>query len=573
MDISDPHRLERRCATVVQYLRRSASLILFATALFGQDRPTLAVLDFEGVGISEFETTVLTNRLATYLVQAGQYKILERNEIAQILAEQDFQNTGCTTNECAVEIGQLLNAQFMLVGSYGKLGSTFTIDMRIIDVASGSIIKTASHDSKGEIDMVLSEGLPAAIRILFGDANNLLPVAPKIIEKPGGVSIRSIPPDATILVDEEEIGRTPLQGIDLDDGVHNVTVSKEDYWPLDTTIFVRSDVPSNLLIRLIPLKGSMSITTVPDSAGLLIRGIPAGLTPLDSLTMSTGSYAIQIQKDGYYQIDTTVTITRGKLADLRLIFRPLPSTISVYAKQTRASVMIDGISAGYSPIDNYLVAAGSHSISVAKSRFVPFDTTLTISLGEHLSLDVDLVPESGQVSISSVPNASVYIDTMRIGQTPLSGYKMPTGKHSLLLKQKEYAPFRAQFTIEHEALTELNYQLQKRSKISALAWSAVIPGGGQLYHGYVAEGLAFFALAAGLVYQTVDMHLQAEDEYALYKENQEIYTNATTSADIQESRAMAEENYNAMRDAIKKRNTALAVYGVIWSINLLNIYF
>ncbi len=43
----------------------------------------------------------------------------------QILLEQDFQLTGYTSDECVVEIGQLLGAHFMLAGSIGKVGSTW----------------------------------------------------------------------------------------------------------------------------------------------------------------------------------------------------------------------------------------------------------------------------------------------------------------------------------------------------------------------------------------------------------------------------------------------------------------
>ena len=146
--------------------RRLLLLLLVAfTLLTGSgpatqaDKPTLAVLDFEGFGLSEPEVAILINRLRTNLAQLGVYRIIERGLMLQILQEQDFQMTGCTTNECAVEVGQLLGAQFMLVGSLGRIGSTWTIDMRIIDVETGAAIRSASYDTRGEIDQVLTEGM------------------------------------------------------------------------------------------------------------------------------------------------------------------------------------------------------------------------------------------------------------------------------------------------------------------------------------------------------------------------------------------------------------------------------
>jgi len=130
--------------------------------------PTIAVLDFEGIGVSAQEARVLTNRLGTHMVQLGRYQVIERGQMEQILTEQDFQLTGCTSNECAVEIGQLIGAQQMLAGSFGQLGTVYTIDMRIIDVQTGRILRTTSYDIEGSINRLLSEGLAEAVKRIAG---------------------------------------------------------------------------------------------------------------------------------------------------------------------------------------------------------------------------------------------------------------------------------------------------------------------------------------------------------------------------------------------------------------------
>jgi len=50
----------------------------------------------------------------------------------------------------------------MLAGSFGKLGSMYTIDMRIIDVGTGGILRSTSYDVRGGIDLLLTEGLAEA---------------------------------------------------------------------------------------------------------------------------------------------------------------------------------------------------------------------------------------------------------------------------------------------------------------------------------------------------------------------------------------------------------------------------
>ena len=59
--------------------------------------------------------------------------------MVEILKEQGFQQTGCVSNECVVEIGALLGVQQMISGSIGRVGETYTIDIELISVQTGEI--------------------------------------------------------------------------------------------------------------------------------------------------------------------------------------------------------------------------------------------------------------------------------------------------------------------------------------------------------------------------------------------------------------------------------------------------
>ena len=48
-----------------------------------QEKPTLAVLEFDGFGISTQEVAALSNRLRTNLTQLGTYRIIERGLMQQ----------------------------------------------------------------------------------------------------------------------------------------------------------------------------------------------------------------------------------------------------------------------------------------------------------------------------------------------------------------------------------------------------------------------------------------------------------------------------------------------------------
>jgi len=85
-----------------------------------QKKQTLAVLEFEGFGISGPEVQILTNRLRTNMTQLGVYRVIERGLILRILEEQNLQMTGCTSGECIVGVRKLLGTQLILTRSFGR---------------------------------------------------------------------------------------------------------------------------------------------------------------------------------------------------------------------------------------------------------------------------------------------------------------------------------------------------------------------------------------------------------------------------------------------------------------------
>lgn len=122
-----------------------------------EKKKTIAVLEFQSTGdITPKETTTLTNRFRGILVQTEAFRVIEREKMTEILKEQDFKLTdACVSAECAIQVGQLLGAEQMIAGDIGKIGQTYTIDLRRIDVSTGSLLQTQQKNYKGEIDGLL----------------------------------------------------------------------------------------------------------------------------------------------------------------------------------------------------------------------------------------------------------------------------------------------------------------------------------------------------------------------------------------------------------------------------------
>ena len=164
------------------------AFLLLSTLLWGQNqltpetsaqlaagKETVAILDFEGRGISQMEAQTLTDRLMSEMVNTNAVIMVERNQMEEIMNEQGFQQSGCTTSECAAEVGALLGVQNMVSGSFGKLGNSYTIDAKLFSVSTGGTIRSVSKTYKGEVD-----GLLTIIEIVAWELVGLQPPADKL---------------------------------------------------------------------------------------------------------------------------------------------------------------------------------------------------------------------------------------------------------------------------------------------------------------------------------------------------------------------------------------------------------
>jgi TolB-like protein len=119
----------------------------------------IAVVDFTGNNISEGDCRALTDRLRAELFNTKHYKVIEREMMEQIIKEQGFQQSGCSTDECMVEVGKLIGVEKIVGGSISKVGRTYSVSSRIVSVETGKILKGATYDYKGEIDELLTTGM------------------------------------------------------------------------------------------------------------------------------------------------------------------------------------------------------------------------------------------------------------------------------------------------------------------------------------------------------------------------------------------------------------------------------
>lgn len=136
--------------------------------------PIVAVQPLQGKGVTAEEADLITDALAAELQKTDSVRVLERSQMDKILAEQGFQNSGaCSGSECVVQMGQMLGIDQMVVGTVGKLGGSYILNVRIAKVESGEVARSVSRNLEAPIDAVVTILAPVVAKELVGAVPDL----------------------------------------------------------------------------------------------------------------------------------------------------------------------------------------------------------------------------------------------------------------------------------------------------------------------------------------------------------------------------------------------------------------
>ncbi len=136
------------------------------------------------------------------------------------------------------------------------------------------------------------------------------------------VDVYSDPPGATILLDRERVGVTPLKGLDVQGREGVLAIELEGY-----NRFIHKLQPDEKAVRFNLTLGpwSLPVRTEPPGAAATLDGVFAGNTPIPRLEVpAEGSHVLRIMRPGF--LPWTAILERGK---------PLPDPIPLQKAPSR----------------------------------------------------------------------------------------------------------------------------------------------------------------------------------------------------------------------------------------------
>jgi curli biogenesis system outer membrane secretion channel CsgG len=122
-------------------------------ALF-KDGDTLAVWDFDDLSPPAFTQPDLGSLLSSQVIKTAEEKtklnVIEREELLHVLRELRMGTTGLVDEHSRLNMGKIAGARFMIFGGYQIISDRMRLDIRLVEVETGRIMRAAQKTSSSE---------------------------------------------------------------------------------------------------------------------------------------------------------------------------------------------------------------------------------------------------------------------------------------------------------------------------------------------------------------------------------------------------------------------------------------
>lgn len=166
-----------RGVVVVSCLALAAS---FAQA--GDLERRLAVLYFKANLVKSEEADIVSDRLRSEFVNQKRFVVVDRKNMEAILKEQQVQLIDCTETECAIQMGEILNVRWIVLGSLSRVEGDYFMTAELVDVQTAQV--RCSVNRMGQKMKDLFKVMPQVARELGCTFDEVGPVTPPVTPPP-----------------------------------------------------------------------------------------------------------------------------------------------------------------------------------------------------------------------------------------------------------------------------------------------------------------------------------------------------------------------------------------------------
>ncbi len=279
------------------------------------------------------------------------------------------------------------------------------------------------------------------------------------------VIINVTPKDALINVDGK---LCPTGKVNLTiDEPHHLEVSHKLYHTYESEIYASETEKLQYDVNLAPAHGWLKIDSKPESGAiLLIDGERKGVTPYTSEAITSGEHEVTLMMDMFESSTFTIVVKDSKTLELELPMTPTFAEVTV-TTDSESEIYIDGEKKRAGKWQGRLTE-GQHLLEARKASHRTTAMQVEIIAGKDESFTIKSpVPIYGALDIQSEPDeAEVYLDGVKIGETPLKKKDVLVGNRTVRFEKKGCVTLTKSYKVEENNILSVYEKLDSGKIIS-----------------------------------------------------------------------------------------------------------
>jgi PEGA domain len=244
----------------------------------------------------------------------------------------------------------------------------------------------------------------------------------------GVADLQSIPDGAEVFLGKDRIGVTPVSAR-LPAGKHEI-----EFHYAGVTKTATVDVKPNQRVEVrVDWKrqpaGRLSVTSDPEGAAVTIDGMKRGFTPLTIDDLLPGQHMVTLKHaNGLVQRTVRVKANETETLDVTIysgwlaLFAPIELQVSENGKPLRLNEQ-----------NQIMLSPGRHEVQLT-NRALGYRESQIVEVRPGEVTAVSMTVPKTPVTVTATPSAEVWLDGVKIGETPLADFPVGLGTREFVLK-------------------------------------------------------------------------------------------------------------------------------------------
>ena len=284
----------------------------------------------------------------------------------------------------------------------------------------------------------------------------------------GSLLVTSDPVGAAVFVDGKRTDTTPCLVQNLLPGAHTVEVRMQDKPVWKQIVEIKAGLQVKVVAKLdraaprpTANTGAVRVLSNVPKADVYVDGDFKGQAPVTAQGLIPGDHLVEVRAKGYKVAESRIKVVARQQTLVKLDLEPKPEekpmgVIRVVSEVPEAQVFVDGELVGKAPLKEHRLGVGQHIIIVRKSGYRDYKVTLDLKKDETKVVTADLKAVGSIKVVTPQAGAQVFIDSVKVGTTPLEGYELEAGDYTMEVRIPggKFEPYRTTFSIrggEHKS--------------------------------------------------------------------------------------------------------------------------